>query len=223
PILHDAQLGDSISVNGVCLTITSLLPHPPTAHDSPHFTSFTVNLAPETLRLTTFGLSTIIAGTHVNLERALTNATRFGGHYVQGHVDTIARIVRKTRDEESVRFEFFIPKSVPGGDGVGRYIVQKGFVAVDGASLTVTGTGRVGVPGEEGDEGCWFEVMLVAYTQEKIVTAGKEVGEWVNVEVDMVGKVIEKQIQEHISGPAFESLVEKIVTKKLIAAGVLTE
>ncbi|KAH0603778.1 uncharacterized protein H6S33_007437 [Morchella sextelata] len=189
PILTDVHLGDSISVNGTCLTVT--------AFDND---SFKVGVAPETLRRTNLG--SLAVGSPVNLERAVAGHVRFGGHFVQGHVDTIATILSKTPDGNAVTFRF-----QPRDKDVLMYIVEKGYVTVDGASLTVVAVS---------DD--WFEVMLVAYTQEKIVTAAKPVGGEVNIEVDMTGKYIEKQVKAYLGGAGgsmLESLVEKIVERKL--------
>ncbi|KAF8456063.1 riboflavin synthase-like protein [Kalaharituber pfeilii] len=213
PILTDAHLGDSISVNGTCLTIKSF-----TA------TTFVVGLAPETLRRT--NLSSLTAGSKVNLERAIAGEVRFGGHYVQGHVDCVAEVIKTEMEGESKRMRFR-PKG-EGSKGIMRYIVEKGFVAVDGVSLTVTEVGGGGEGDQEregeGEGEGWFGVMLVAYTQEKIVTSKKEVGETVNVEVDMVGKLVEKQIQAHFTGGAvnkvIEAIVENVVERKLKEAGI---
>ncbi|KAF8457822.1 riboflavin synthase-like protein [Terfezia claveryi] len=205
PILTDVHLGDSISVNGACLTVTTF-----------DAKNFTVSLAPETLRRTNLGL--LITGSPVNLERAVGGGVRFGGHYVQGHVDCVAQVVKAEMDGESRRMRF-APKGL-GSEGVMKYIVEKGFVCVDGASLTVT---KVGGEGKEGEG--WFEVMLVAYTQDKIVTARKGVGETVNVEVDLMGKLVEKQITVHLevgaANKAIEAMIERVVERKLKEAGVL--
>jgi riboflavin synthase len=125
-----------------------------------------------------------------------------GGHFVQGHVDTTATILSKTPDGNAVTLRF-----QPTNKEVMRYVVYKGFIALDGASLTVT---RV-----DDAEG-WWEVMLIAYTQERIVTAGKEVGETVNVEVDMTAKYVEKSLQGYLAGLGEEGkggLLEKIVER----------
>ncbi|KAF2398398.1 alpha subunit of riboflavin synthase [Trichodelitschia bisporula] len=192
PILTDANLGDSISVNGTCLTVTAF-----TADD------FKVGIAPETLRRTNLG--SLREGSRVNLERAVSAHTRMGGHFVQGHVDTTAKIVSRTPDGNALTLRFS-----PRDKAVLRYVVEKGFITIDGASLTVT---RV-----DDDEG-WWEVMLVAYTQEKVVTAGKEVGDEVNVEVDMVGKYVEKNVKAYVEGEvvggALEALVARVVEAKL--------
>ncbi|KAK4451581.1 riboflavin synthase [Podospora aff. communis PSN243] len=196
-LLSDAHLGDSIAINGVCLTVTTLSPASPP--------SFTVGIAPETLRLTNLG--ELRQGSRVNLERAVRADTRMGGHFVQGHVDTVATIIKKEPDGNAVTLRF-----QPKSKEVMRYVVYKGFIALDGASLTVTK-----VDDEEG----WWEVMLIAYTQERIVTAGKEVGATVNVEVDMTAKYVEKSLQGYLvsleeSGggiPLLQKMVERIVAQ----------
>ncbi|KAL2175961.1 uncharacterized protein P884DRAFT_170728, partial [Thermothelomyces heterothallicus CBS 202.75] len=176
PLLSDAHLGDSIAVNGVCLTVTSFTPSP-----TP---SFTVGIAPETLRLTNLG--SLAAGSRVNLERAVRADTRMGGHFVQGHVDTTATILSRAPDGNAVTLRL-----APANRDVLRYVVYKGFVALDGASLTIT---------KVDDEAGWWEVMLIAYTQERIVTAAKQVGDTVNVEVDMTAKYVEKSLKGYLEG-----------------------
>lgn len=131
-----------------------------------------------------------------------------GGHFVQGHVDTTAKILSVTPDGNALTFRL-----QPRDKSVLRYIVEKGFVTLDGASLTVTKV----VDGEDG----YWEVMLIAYTQEKIVTASKKPGEEVNVEVDQVGKYVEKSVQGYFAGSAggdfniLEKMVSRIVEEKL--------
>jgi riboflavin synthase len=130
-----------------------------------------------------------------------------GGHFVQGHVDTIAKILAVTPDGNSLVFRL-----QPREKEVLRYIVEKGYVTLDGASLTVT---------KVNDAERWWEVMLIAYTQEKIVTASKKAGDEVNVEIDIVGKYVEKSVQGYFEGtqqgnPAvLEKMVERIVEEKL--------
>ncbi len=130
-----------------------------------------------------------------------------GGHFVQGHVDTIATILSITPDGNSLVFRL-----QPREKEVLRYVVEKGYVTLDGASLTIT---RV-----DDGEG-WWEVMLIAYTQEKVVMAGKKVGEGVNVEVDMVGKYVEKSVKGYFEGEGvsemgvLEKIVGKIVDEKM--------
>ena len=154
-------------MNGTCLTVVSF-----TAD------AFVVGVAPETLRRTNLG--SLKRDSRVNLERAVSAGARMGGHFVQGHVDTTASIVSVTPDGNALTFRLR-----PRDGGVLRYVVEKGYVAVDGASLTVT---------KVNDEEGWWEVMLISYTQEKIVTATKKVGEDVNVEVDQIAKYVEKSV-----------------------------
>ncbi len=130
-----------------------------------------------------------------------------GGHFVQGHVDTIAKILSVTPDGNSLVFRL-----QPREKEVLRYIVEKGYVTLDGASLTITKV--------EDGEG-WWEVMLIAYTQEKVVMAGKKTGEDVNVEVDMVGKYVEKSVKGYFQGEGvsdmgmLEKMVGRIVEEKM--------
>ncbi|MEA2639340.1 MAG: riboflavin synthase [Chloroflexota bacterium] len=154
-------LGDSINVNGACLTITSI------DHEG-----FTFGLAPETLRRTNFGA--VRPGSRVNLERAVRVGDRFGGHYVQGHVDRVLRIIRVRPDGDSRVISFELPEDF------GRYVVEKGFIAIDGVSLTVS----------ERFEG-GFSIALIAYTQDHVALAGKGEGDLVNVEVDIMAKYVE--------------------------------
>ncbi|KAA8906507.1 alpha subunit of riboflavin synthase [Sphaerosporella brunnea] len=193
-ILGDVHLGDSIAVNGTCLTVTEF-----TADN------FKVGVAPETLRRTNLG--ELKVGMGVNLERAVGGDVRFGGHFVQGHVDTTAEILSKTPDGNALTIRFR-----PNDPSVLRYIVEKGYITLDGASLTLVAVD---------DKEKWFEVMLVAYTQEKIVIPRKAVGDTVNVEVDMAGKYIEKQVQAQLEkglleeGGLLQRLVREAVEKAL--------
>ena len=183
------------SYTGTCLTVTAF-----------EKTWFKVGVAPETLRRTNLG--SLQTGSSVNLERAVSADTRMGGHFVQGHVDTVAKILSVTPDGNSLVFRL-----QPRDKDVLRYIVEKGYVTLDGASLTVTKV----VDGEDG----YWEVMLIAYTQEKVVTAGKKPGEEVNVEIDIVGKYVEKSVQGYFAGTSggdfaiLEKMVSRIVDEKL--------
>ena len=170
--------------------------------------SFKVGVAPETLRRTNLG--SLKQNSYVNLERAVSASTRMGGHFVQGHVDTVATILKTTPDGNAITFRL-----QPRDKSVLRYVVEKGYVTLDGASLTVTQVNDV--------EG-WWEVMLIAYTQEKVVMGAKKAGEEVNVEVDMVGKYVEKSVQGYFEGVGggeegqaaiLEKMVSRIVEEKL--------
>ncbi|KAK0618086.1 hypothetical protein B0T17DRAFT_509645 [Bombardia bombarda] len=196
-LLSDCNLGDSISVNGCCLTVTTFTQTP--------VPQFTVGIAPETLRLTDLG--DLVAGSRVNLERAVRADTRMGGHFVQGHVDTVATITKREPDGNAITIRF-----APKSKDVLRYVVYKGFIALDGTSLTVT---------QVNDNEGWWEVMLIAYTQERVVIAGKKVGDTVNVEVDMTAKYVEKSLsgyllslEESAGGmPLLQKIVERIVAQ----------
>ncbi|XP_059283587.1 riboflavin synthase-like [Lycium ferocissimum] len=165
-ILDDINLGDSISVNGTCLTVADF--------DTQKL-EFSVGLAPETLRKTS--LIELEKGSLVNLERALRPSTRMGGHFVQGHVDGTGEIVELKPEGDSLWVK------VKTGKEILRYIVPKGFIAVDGTSLTVV---------DVFDEEECFNFMLVAYTQQNVVIPMKKVGQKVNLEVDILGKYVER-------------------------------
>jgi len=168
-IMQNLKLGDSIAVNGVCLTVTTF-----------NITQkhFTLGIAPETLRKTNLG--DVKQGDLVNLERSMQPTSKFGGHFVQGHVDGTGVILSFQSEKDSLWVK------VKTSPDLVRYIVSKGFIAVDGTSLTVV---DVHYPSSESDE-CWFMFMLVAYTQQKITLSRKKVGQRVNLEVDMMGKYI---------------------------------
>jgi riboflavin synthase len=166
-VLEGTRIGDSIAVNGTCLTVTALTNH-----------SFTVGLSPETLRRTNLGLLKV--GDPVNLERALAFGGRMGGHYVQGHVDGIGEIVAIVPEGDSKRVTIRPPaRLLP-------YIVEKGYIAVDGVSLTVAEMGRD-----------TFTVALVAYTQSAVIMGHQQVGALVNIEVDIIAKYVERLIEAY--------------------------
>ncbi|PNY27152.1 Riboflavin synthase [Tolypocladium capitatum] len=194
-LLQDCHEGDSIAINGCCLTVTSFTP-----------TSFKVGVAPETLRITNLGA--LKEASRVNLERAVRADTRMGGHFVQGHVDTTADILSVARDGNALTFRF-----TPRSRDMLRYIVYKGFIAIDGTSLTVTKVDDV--------EG-WWEIMLIAYSQERVVLAQKGKGDTVNIEVDMMAKYAEKSLAGLLgaeSGTASIPLLEKMV-QRIVAQGL---
>ncbi|XP_059663154.1 riboflavin synthase-like [Cornus florida] len=165
-VLEDVNLGDSIAVNGTCLTVTQF---------DTQLSHFTIGLSPETLRKTS--LIELLPGSLVNLERALKPSTRMGGHFVQGHVDGTGEIVEAEPEGDSLWVK------VKTSSDLLKYIVPKGFIAVDGTSLTVV---------KVFDEEECFNFMLVAYTQQKVVIPLKKVGQKVNLEVDILGKYVER-------------------------------
>ena len=165
-VLEGAILGDSIAVNGVCLTVTGI-----------DGDGFTVGLAPETLARTNLGA--LEPGDGVNLERSVTPTTRMGGHFVQGHVDGTATITAFRPDRDALWVTFSVEPALM------RYIVTKGFIAIDGTSLTVCETGPD-----------WFNVTVIDYTQGKIVLPSKKTGDRVNIEVDILAKYVERLVAD---------------------------
>ena len=158
--LKGCYIGASIAVNGVCLTVTSFSD-----------TQATFGLAPETLRRTNLDL--LQSNDIVNLERSAKIGDRNSGHFVQGHVDCTATISKKTPEGDSLWIELSVPKEFI------KYIVPKGYVAIDGTSLTVCEVDAVNST---------FTFMLVQYTQNHVIIPKKPVGGVVNIEVDVLGK-----------------------------------
>eukprot|EP00984_Skeletonema_dohrnii_P017418 scaffold7913_cov100-Skeletonema_dohrnii-CCMP3373.AAC.1 len=186
-VLDGAYLGCSISVNGVCLTATEI---------DEDAKTFKVGLAPETLRKTNLGTYVPESQQRVNMERASEIGGRNSGHFVQGHVDNVGTIMDQWIDENSLFFKIAFPYEFM------RYVVPKGFIAIDGTSLTVC---DVHSEGEDGEN--WFTFMLVEYTQKKIILPSKKVGDTVNVEVDVLGKYSERAWEAFV--PKMEALETK--------------
>jgi len=161
-VLDGTRTGDSISVNGVCLTVVSLENH-----------GFTVNVMPETLRRTNLG--ELRYGDQVNLERALLLTGRLGGHLVLGHVDDTGEVMSVVGEQDARIVRVAAPNRLM------RYIVDKGFIAVDGVSLTVADLDDVS-----------FAVSLVTYTMGSTTLDGKRAGGIVNLEVDILAKYVER-------------------------------
>lgn len=167
-VLGDAKLGDSIAVNGTCVTVTDMIDN-----------TFRVGIAPETMLKTNLG--DLIVGSPVNLERSMPANGRFDGHMVQGHVDGTG-VIREIRpDNES------LVVTIEAAPELLRYIVKKGYVAIDGTSLTIV---------DVSDK--TFTFMLIAYTQAHIIIPKKSAGDRVNIEVDIVGKYLEKFLANRI-------------------------
>jgi riboflavin synthase len=161
-VLAGTVLGDSISVNGACLTVTDITK-----------SGFTVEIMPETKRLTNIG--DLRVGDRVNLERALPAQGRFGGHFVQGHVDAVGKVVSLQPDGEALILTVKAPEDVL------KYIVKKCFIAVNGVSLTVTDCAS-----------SQFSLSLVSYSRQKTNLGTLKQGNKVNLEVDIMAKYIEK-------------------------------
>ena len=171
-VLEDAGLGDSISVNGCCLTITT--------YDAD---TWTADVMQETLDKTS--LYGVRPGDRVNLERAVTADKRLGGHIVQGHVDGVGTILSRTPSEHWELVEVSVPA------GLTRYVVDKGSITIDGVSLTVVEAGA--------DR---LTVSLIPETLARTVLGAKPVGATVNLEADIIAKHVEKLLAAHLPGEA---------------------
>ncbi len=163
-VLSDAALGDSIAVNGVCLTVAE--------QDG---ASFTADVMQESLDRT--GLGQLDVGSRVNLERALAAGARLGGHIMQGHVDGTAELLNRTSSENWDVLRFSLPAAIA------RYVVEKGSIAVNGTSLTVSAVGED-----------WFEVSLIPTTLAATTHGELAAGDTVNLEVDVIAKYVERML-----------------------------
>ena len=198
-VSQDASPGDSIAVNGVCLTVTGLTGGPLGADDLPGTTGpstpgtraqapankdgavpraprgFTADVMGETLKRSS--LAGLVPGAKVNLERSVRLEDRLGGHLVQGHVDETATITRREPQEHWEIVRITLPPALA------RYVVHKGSITVDGISLTVSAIGQT-----------WFEVSLIPETLKRTTLGTKQPGDTVNLEVDVIAKYVEKLI-----------------------------
>ncbi|MDO5453589.1 MAG: riboflavin synthase [Corynebacterium sp.] len=169
-VLADASYGDSIAVDGVCLTVADLTDN-----------AFTADVMRQTLTHT--ALSRLQVGAKVNLERALAVGARLGGHIMQGHVDATATLVSRTPSEHWDVLRFTLPAELA------RYVVDKGSIAVSGTSLTVANLGED-----------WFEVSLIPTTLAETIHGDLSVGDPVNLEVDVLAKYVEKLLGDPVAG-----------------------
>jgi len=179
PHLTDVQLGDSININGACLTVVQKKGQ-----------AIKVDLSPETLQRTT--LAEVKEGEKINLERALRLSDRLGGHIVTGHIDGIGVITEKWGEGSALYLKIRIPLSVS------KYIVQKGSIAIDGVSLTVNACERENI-----------QLTLIPYTMEKTTLIEKKVGDRVNVEADILGKYVEKMLGRKSESPVDLSFLKE--------------
>lgn len=167
-VLTDCKIGDSLGVNGVCLTVTKF-----------DEKQFHVTAVPETLRKTNLGLLRV--DSPVNMERCIQANTRIGGHYIQGHIDTMIEIVSIELDGSAWNVKFSLPKDLQ------KYVIKKGFVALDGMSITV-------VDVADG----WFSVTFIPHTQTATIVKNYQVGTSVNLEVDMTAKYIANIVEQYM-------------------------
>ena len=177
-VIDGMNPGDSIAVNGACLTVTDF-----------DRASFSVDVMPETLQHTNLGL--LKAGDSVNLERPTALGGKMSGHLVQGHVDNTGRIIALEWEGEALLLQFEAPTEVL------RYIVPKGFIAVDGISLTIT----------EKDSSS-FRVSVVEYTRQNTTLGSRKKGDVVNLEVDIIAKYVAQFTQPQTGGLTAEFLIE---------------
>jgi riboflavin synthase len=161
-VLNDVKLGDSIAVNGVCLTVTEFTP-----------TSFVADVMPETMKRSNLG--SLALGARVNLERALKLSDRLGGHIVSGHIDGMGQIVGKKQDDNAIWIHIGAPPQIL------KYIIEKGSVAIDGISLTVAYV-----------DDSSFKVSIIPHTQDETTLVSLKEGTRVNLENDLTAKYIEK-------------------------------
>ena len=175
-VLEGSRPGDSIAVNGACLTITRI-----------EKGNFSIEVMPETLRRTNLGQ--LQCGHQVNLERALNLGARLGGHLVQGHVDATGQVLMLTPEADALKVRYAAPPEVM------RYVVSKGFIAVDGVSLTVVDC--------DTDS---FQVSLVGFTRSRTNLAQRRPGDLVNLEVDIIAKYVERLAGKDKSGITLDFL-----------------
>jgi riboflavin synthase len=181
--MSDVALGDSIAVNGVCLTAI--------AFDA---NSFTADVSGETLSRTTLG--DLATGSRVNLEKALTPTTRLGGHLVSGHVDGVGEVVRGFRDGRSERFVIRAP------DALAKYIAEKGSICVDGISLTVNSV-----------SGAEFELNIVPHTLSATTMGEFVAGRRVNLEVDIIARYLERLLLGERAAQAGQGITEAFLAE----------
>ncbi len=169
-ILEGLETGDSVAVSGVCLTAVDIGPD-----------SFAADIMPETLRMTS--LDQVGTGSPVNLERAMRLGDRLGGHLVTGHIDGVGRIVSRRREAEAIWLDIAVSKQL------GRYIIRKGSVAVEGVSLTVANLTEAR-----------FSVSLIPHSADVTTLGSKKTGDWVNIECDEIAKYIERLLSTRQGG-----------------------
>lgn len=170
-VIKDVQIGDSIAVNGICLTVTDF-----------NATSFQVDAMPETLKATT--LHELRTGASVNLERAMAANGRFGGHFVSGHVDGTGEIVAKYKKENAIYYEIKILEELA------RFLLHKGSITVDGISLTLFAVNKD-----------TFTISLIPHTAAETILGSKGKGDFVNIECDMLAKYVQNMLRNEYVQP----------------------
>ena len=182
-VLEGTRIGDSIAVNGICLTVTRLFPD-----------GFSADVMHETLNRSS--LAGLTAGSVVNLERAMPANGRFGGHIVAGHVDGVGHISDIRRDDTAVWY------TVHAGPEILRYVVEKGSITVDGISLTVATVGETS-----------FSISAIPHTVRQTVLHHRRKGDLVNLETDIIGKYIEKLLQPAAPQPKESTITRDLLSR----------
>jgi riboflavin synthase len=177
-VIRGLEPGGSIAVNGVCLTTTEISP-----------ITFAVEIMPETLKRSNLGR--LRPGDRVNLERPLGLGGELGGHLVQGHIDGTGTLASTKKEDETLLLDFTAPPDIM------RYIVDKGFIAVDGTSLTIVEKGAGS-----------FRVSIVGFTREHTILADRKIGDMVNLEADIIGKYVAEFLKPQDKGISAEFLRE---------------
>ena len=176
--LADVKLGDSVAINGVCLTVVDI---------SGATLSFDVSR--ESLDRTSLGA--VQTGSEVNLEKALAVGDRLGGHFVSGHVDGLGTVISRQESARSVQFRFEV------STGLERYIAEKGSICIDGTSLTVNNVADN-----------WFEVNIIPHTMQETIMSNYQVGTKVNLEVDLIARYLERLLPQQDAGITHETLLK---------------
>lgn len=189
-VMNDLKLGDSIAINGVCLTVTELKGK-----------SFHADIMPETFFAT--NLATLSAGSYVNLERAMIANGRFGGHFVSGHVDGTARILNRKENENAILFDIAIP------EGYADFFLLKGSITVDGISLTL-----FGVKSES------FQISVIPHTAAETTLGNKNKGDHVNIECDLLAKHIWQMMNKAKTPNSSDLTYEKLAGAGFMQGGL---
>jgi riboflavin synthase len=168
--LKDAKIGDSVAVNGVCLTVTRI-------SDTGKYSILYFDFSPETVSKTTIGK--LAVGESVNIERALKVGDRLGGHFITGHVEAVGQVISKTNKGNSLIYKISLPKHL------NKYVIAKGSISIDGISLTVVEIGQN-----------YFTVAIIPHTMKETTLKDKKNGDLVNIETDMMAKYAENIFNE---------------------------
>ncbi|MGI6030254.1 MAG: riboflavin synthase [Eubacteriales bacterium] len=182
-VLEDTRLGDSIAINGICLTVTALSAH-----------GFSADVMHETLNRSTLG--SLRAGDFVNLERAMPANGRFGGHIVSGHVDGVGKITQLQRDDNAIWYTIETPPALL------RHIVEKGSIAVDGISLTVAQ-----VTAQD------FAISAIPHTVRQTILQHRKPGDSVNLETDVIGKYVERLLEPITPAPPTSHITREFLSR----------